>query len=183
MPQDEPGVDIEEVYRVVGALMAAATRLEWTLMDAVTALTRSPLTSLVVRGQRGTSLVRAAKRLLVGGVGSTLEDEAGGRTDRLGLMSAHDTQSYLDALGRAERLLDQRDEVAHSLWLANAVPGGVMSQRRRTAGVDERTWTLIELEQLRQDLANVECDIFICNWNTDGSHSQRLDPREGDVTG
>src|SRR4051794_26250142 len=118
MPEEQP-MDLGEVYRLVGAIMAAATHLELSLANAVSRLSRSPLTSLIVQGERGTTLVRMASRLLQRGIGSVGDDEASGRTERLGLLSQEDTDEFLRALRDAKSLFARRDEVAHSFWLAN----------------------------------------------------------------
>src|SRR4051794_33380533 len=68
---EDASVDINEVYRAVGAVMAAATQLEWGLMAAVTSLSRSPLTHVLVEGMRGSNLIQMATRLLNRGIGST----------------------------------------------------------------------------------------------------------------
>jgi hypothetical protein len=175
-------VAIADVHRAIGAVVVAATSLELGLAQAVASLTRSPLTTIVVQGERGTTLVRMAKRLLKRGVGSTAADESSGRTKRLGLISAADTAAFEEALTRAERLLDTRDEVVHSMWVANlGQPGLIHAERRTRSTTSIREWTLAELERLRQDLANVQVDIFISNWNTDGSGMPRSAPRQGDV--
>jgi hypothetical protein len=176
-------VDINEVHRLVGAIVAAATVLERQLTSAVASLSRSPLTTIVVQGERGTSLIRMAQRLLKNGIGSVGDDEASGRTERLGLLSQADTDTFLAALRDAERLLDQRDAVAHSMWLANIEKSHIDAVRVTRSAQTTRRWTLPELERLRQDLANVAHDIFTCEWNTSGSGMDRIQPREGDVSG
>lgn len=178
-----PPPDISEIHRAVGAVIAATTRLEWTLAGAVASMTRSPLTGVLVQGERGSTLVQMATRLLLRGIGSTPEDAASGRTERLGLVSLADTNEYLRALKEADRLMKVRDELAHSLWLANTQPGSIQAQRRTRAKETVRDWTVEEIDRLRQDLANVDLDIFICDWNTCGSGMQRMEPRQGDVVG
>lgn len=174
---------IGDIHRAVGAVIGATTRLEWTLADAVASMTRSPLTSVLVQGERGSTLVQMARRLLLRGIGSTAEDEASGRTSRLGLVSLDDTNEYLRVLRDAERLMKERDELAHSLWLANIQPGSVQAQRKTRTSQTTRDWTVAEIDELRQSIANVDCDIFICNWNTSGSGMARMEPRQGDVFG
>lgn len=170
-----------DVHRAVGAIVAGATSLELQLANAVSSLTRSPLTSILVQGERGSTLIGMARRLLERGIGLTQEDEASGASSRLGLISAEDTLAFMETLSRAERLLGSRDDVVHSLWLANVDPGRVHGQRTTRSKQYMRTWTMDELGRLRQDLANVAADVFICTWNTSGSGMQRLAPREGDV--
>lgn len=174
-------IDINDVHRAIGAIVAAATRLELALANAVTSLSRSPLTSIVVQGERGAALVAMARRLLERGIGSSPEEEASGKTERLGLVSATDTRLFKEALSEADRLLRARDEVAHSLWLANLEPGRIHGQRTTRSKQHARAWTLSELERLAQELANCEADLFICTWNTSGSGMDRLEPRTGDV--
>jgi hypothetical protein len=180
-PPDAKHVSLSEVHRLIGAIVAEATALELQLADAVTSLSRSPLTSLVVQGERGRALVGMARRLLRRGIGSTDRDERSGATERHGLISADDTKTFEEALKRAERFLDRRDEVVHSLWLANLESDRIHAQRKTRSKQQVRTWTLEEMNRLRQDLANVATDIFICSFNTDGSGMQRMDPRQGDV--
>lgn len=175
------GLEIGEVHRAIGAIVAGATRLELGLAQAVMSLSRSPLTSIVVQGERGSALIGMARRLLEKGVGSSHEDEISGRSSRLGLISAADTGAFQEALSRAERLLRARDEVVHSLWLANLEPGRVHGQRTTRSKQYTRAWTMRELERLAQDLANAEADVFVCTWNTSGSGMERLEPRQGDV--
>lgn len=170
-----------DVHRVIGAIVSIATSLELQLANAVTSLSRSPLTSILVQGERGSTLIGMARRLLERGIGSSLEDETSGKSTRLGLISAEDTLAFKDALSRAETLLGSRDAVVHSLWLANVDPGRLHGQRTTRSRQYVRAWTMEELDRLRQDLANVEADIFICTWNTSGSGMERVAPREGDV--
>jgi hypothetical protein len=77
--------------------------------------------------------------------------------------------------------MERRDELAHSVWLANLEPGTMQAHRRTRSKTTTRRWTVPEIDQLRQDLANVELDVFICNWNTSGSGMERIEPRTGDV--
>jgi hypothetical protein len=178
-----PLPDIGDIHRAVGAVIAATTRLEWTLADAVASLTRSPLASVLVQGERGSTLTQMAKRLLLRGIGSTAEDERSGRTSRLKLVSLADTNEYLRVLKEAERLMKERDELAHSLWLANIQPGSIQAHRKTRSSQTTRDWTVAEIDSLRQSIANVDCDIFICSWNTSGSGMERIEPRQGDVSG
>jgi hypothetical protein len=175
-------INIEDVYRAVGAVMAAATQLEWGLMNAVTSLSRSPLTHALVEGERGATLVQMAKRVLDRGIGSTFEDQASGRTERLGLVSYEDTQAFHEVLNRASRLFEERDLLAHSVWLANTAPSDTITgHRRRRSKTDQRTWTVESLLRLRQELVNAEHDLFVCSWNTSDAGMERLGPRQGDV--
>ena len=95
-------VQINEVHRAIGAIVAAATNLELNLVDAVVALSRSPLTRIVVQGERGNTLIGMGRRLLDRGVGSHFEDEVSGRSARLGLVSAADTSAFREALADAD---------------------------------------------------------------------------------
>jgi hypothetical protein len=178
---DTAPIPISEVHRSIGSIVAAATSLELTLGEAVSSLTRSPLTALLVQGERGGTLIGMACRLLDRGIGSTEDEERSGKTRRLGLLSAEDTALFQVALAQAETLLKGRDNVVHSLWLANMEPGVIHGQRTTRARQYVRRWTLAELERLRQDLANAQADIFICSWNTSGSGMSRMEPRTGDV--
>jgi len=186
-PTESPepqGVDVAEVHRAVGAVVAAATGLEWALVEAVKYLTRSQLTSVLVQGERGSKLAQIAKRLLLQrGIGPSLEDDANTYWNQpLDPISHADTEAFLKALKEAERCLEQRDEVAHSLWLAKTEQAGVIEARRRTHSTEKtRQWRVEELEQLRQDFGNVTMDIWICIWNTSGIGTGRIDPRQGDV--
>ncbi|QGN58856.1 hypothetical protein [Nostocoides sp. HKS02] len=175
------GLDVSDLHRAIGAIVANATSLELQLANAVTSLSRSPLTSILVQGERGSTLIGMARRLLDRGIGSSLQDETSGRSSRLGLISAEDTLAFKEALSSAETLLASRDAVVHSVWLANVDPGRVHGQRTTRSKQYVRAWTMEELGRLRQDLANVETDIFICTWNTSGSGMGRLAHREGDV--
>lgn len=181
MNEQVPLIDIHEVHRAVGAIAAAASNLELCLADAVTSLTRSPLTSIVVQGERGNTLVEMCRRLLDRGIGSTREDEAIGRTSRLGLVSATDTEDFHEVLKACAALFRRRDEVVHSIWLANFEPGELRGSRTTRARKVTKAWTLIELEQLRQELANAQYDVFACAWNTSGSGMPLMDCRTGDV--
>lgn len=181
MTQFDEHVEISEVHRAIGAIVAAATTLELGLASAVTSLSRSPLTSIVVQGERGNALIGMARRLLDRGIGSSEDDEASGRSARLGLVSASDTDAFREALAADERLLRARDEVVHSNWLANLEPGKLHGQRTTRSRQYMRIWTLAELERLRQDLANAQVDVFICAWNTSGSGMSRMDRRQGNV--
>jgi len=126
-------------------------------------LARSPLASLLVQGERGSTLVGMARRILDRGIGSTEDEERSGKTQRLGLLSSEDTAMFRVALAQAETHLKGRDDVVHSLWLGNMEPGVIHGQRTTRTRQYLRRWTLAELERLRQDLANVQGDIFICS--------------------
>jgi hypothetical protein len=179
--RDDELVQIDDVHRAIGAVVAAATALEQALAEAVASLTRSPLTALVVQGERGSALAGMARRLLTKGIGSSEEDENSGRSERLGLISAADTAAFLRTLATAELLFRARDDVVHSLWLANLEPGQLHGQRTTRSKQYLRAWTLAELEKLRQDLANARTDLLTCEWNTSGSGMERLRSRDGDT--
>lgn len=172
------------LHTAIGGIVTAATGLELALGDAVVGLTRSPLTDLVVQGERGSALIGMARRLLDHGIGSSEEDETSGRTQRLNLISAQDTAAFHEVLKDAERLLRARDEVVHSdwLWLVEedqryVLEGHRKARSRRYA----RRWTFDELERLRQEMMNARVDLFICSWNTSGAPLDRMEPRVGDV--
>lgn len=179
----EPSGD--ELSHVVGAIVIATTRLELSLGEAVTSLSNSALTSLLVRGERGSTLIRMCKRLLIDGVGSTTEDEQSGRTARLALMSHEETARFIDLLNAADNLLGLRDHVVHSMWLPADDGSGYQGRRLTRSRADSRDWTLEKLWRLRQDIVNASVDIFIASWNATSRASgiDRIDDRPGDVVG
>jgi hypothetical protein len=178
---DVPSLD--DVHRLIGAIVAATTMLEQQLASAAASLSRSPVTIHIVQGERGNTLIQMCRRLLKNGVGSVGDDEPSGRTLRLGLISEADTTEFLAALTRAEALLKERDAVTHSLWLANVEGSGIQAFRTTRSSRSVRTWTLDELERLRVEIRNAWHDIYTSEWNTSGSGMPRLNPRQGDVMG
>lgn len=174
-------IDINEVHRLVGAVAVGATKLELGLTDSVASLTRSPLTSIVVQGERGTTLIEMCRRLLDRGVGSSEEDEESGRSDRLQLISAMDTKTFKSVLKTCEILLRQRDDVVHSYWIANLAPGQLTGARTTRAKKYTRTWKIAELEVLCQGLESAADYLFVSTWNTSDSGMPRIKPRGDDV--
>lgn len=190
MPDDLEGeaggldpVPADDLHRAIGAVVAAMAHLEFGLSNAVTSLTHSPLTSLVVQGERASTLVAMCERLLNRGLGSSAEDEVSGRTERLGLLSHADTQSFLSVLKDIKRLNGERDHVVHSMWLPSDT-GGFSGHKVTRTKHDVRVWNLERLERLRQDIANATADVFIATWNATSTQSgmERMEERHGDVS-
>lgn len=181
---DEPESprNVNEVHEAVGAVIVAATELELRLADAVASLTRSPLATLIVQGERGTGLIRMCRNLLKDGIGSTQEDQRSGRTERLKLLSFEETEKFLVLLQTAERLLGDRDFVAHATWLdfGEGLEGHKVSRTARR----REDWPVAKLRRIAQDLRNATADVSIAAWNVDSdlwSGMPRQSERQGDV--
>jgi hypothetical protein len=176
-------VPARSLYEAIGAVVAATTALEFTLAQAVSSLTNSPLTSILVQGERGGTLVRMCQRLLKDGIGSSAADQQTGRTERLKLLSHEETERFLGLLTVITKLMDQRDHVVHSMWVPVENGTGFHGQRITRSRRDSREWTLQKLWQLRQDLANATHDIFTASWNATSQWTglERIEERQGDV--
>jgi hypothetical protein len=156
-----------ETHRQVGAICWAATHLELELMDAVAELARSQHVQAVVQGERGTTLIRWIERML---------------KDRV--VSVKEAGELAALIRRADRLLNDRDEVVHSVWLFTnqTTPGHVTGARTRRSGTTQREWHPDDLEQLRQDLEDVQFDISVAVHNAlaDEQGNARM-PRRGEA--
>jgi hypothetical protein len=180
-----PRFEPSSLPEAIGAVVMATSALEFQLMHVVTGLTQSPLTLICVRGMRGSSLVHMAMRLLKHGVGSTAEDQASGRTDRLGLLSHEDTDHFARLLRNVEGLIDKRDSVAHSMWLTVSDDGTHRGVRMR-ANPEQSEWTMEGLRELRQQIVNATHDLFVESWNATSMQSgmERMERRGSmDVVG
>lgn len=139
-----------ETHRQVGAICWAATHLELKLMDSVAELARSQHVQVVMQGERGATLIKWIERMLKDHV-----------------VDASFTAELTSLAKRASRLLEDRDEVVHSVWLFTneTTPGHITAARTRRSGTAQREWHPDDLEQLRQDLEDVELDISIAVHN------------------
>lgn len=171
----------------IGGIVIATARLESQMKSCVASLTKSPLSSIVVQGISQRTLCGMAKRLLERGIGSTAQDAAEGRTERLGLIPHEDTLYYLEQIAIAEGLFDKRDRLVHANWFPDdTAVGGFVAQIQRTKGSAEQ-WTVAELLELRQAVVNVTHDLFAVSWNSDAMDNgmDRMDYRNpgSDVQG
>jgi hypothetical protein len=182
---DGPSLSRDDLYRAVGSIAAATTLLEFALAGAVSSLTQSPLTSILVQGERASTLTRMCRRLVEDGIGSTAHDEKSGRTSRLGLLSFADTQAFLAILKQVDALIGERDHVVHSIWLPSDAEDTFLGQKITRSTRDSREWTLEKLERLRQNIVNAQVDVFIAAWNAtaDASGMPRTPIRVGDAIG
>lgn len=141
----------------------ATTLLERALADLVVALTDSPATTRIVRGERGSTLTRMVSRLLEDQ--TTLFPEA---FPESGYKTSAVAATIGDLAKRAGKLVEQRDEVAHSTWYVFTAGGADAHAVRITRGKAEpghRDWTLEELDALTQAILNLATDIENAIWN------------------
>jgi hypothetical protein len=103
---------------------------------------------------------------------------------RDGVVDLEASTELVELTRRAGRLLEDRDEVVHSVWLFTnqTTPGHVTGARTRRTGTAQREWHPDDLEQLRQDLEDVELDISIAVHNAlaDEQGNARM-PRRGEA--
>jgi len=136
-------------------------------MDAVAELARSQHVQVLVQGERGSTLIRWIERML---------------KDRVVDIEAATELATLTK--QASRLLEDRDEVVHSVWLFTnqTPPGHVSGTRTRRSGTAQREWHPDDLEQLRQGLEDLELDLSIAVHNAlaEEQGNARM-PRRGEV--
>jgi hypothetical protein len=138
-------IDLNEVHRQVGAICVAATRLQWELEDTVVSLARTDRIAALVQGERNDNLARWIDRLIKQYESDNPRSAA-----------------LIEAVNSARRLLDQRDLVVHSVWLLkNTTPGHVTGTRTRRTQIESRLWSLVELEQLRQEMEKAPVDLYL----------------------
>ena len=150
----------------IGLLVLETSHLEMQLATCVTSLSQSPLTSIIIRGERGTALVEMALRLLDEGIGSSAEDQASGRTQRLDLISHSDSENYRAALKSARGLLDVRDRLAHGLWILREGDNDrfeITIRRRNKVTVE--TWTTAQLVEHLDKVRLAGQALFVADWN------------------
>jgi hypothetical protein len=135
-----------ETHRQVGAICWAATHLELELMNSVAELARSPHVQVVAQGERGATLISWIERML--------KDQ---------VVDTNFTAELSSLIKRASRLLEDRDNVVHSVWLFTnqTTPAHITAARTRRSGTAQREWHTDDLEQLRQDIEDVQLDISI----------------------
>ena len=169
MSAEPESVNRDDLHRAIGGVVTSATILEVSLAQCVVNLSGSPLSMLLVQGERGSTLIRMLDKLLKA-VGSTDADESAGRPAEVGLMSAADTEAFRTALKSARHLLEQRDNVVHSIWGDDGVqPRPSASPANQEAATRSAGGRLEQLHELEHDLGRVESVLFEVSGEFDAS--------------
>lgn len=184
LPVPDGPLPVDELHRFVGAIVAATTHLEFGLSHTVTSLTRSPLTLLLVQGERASTLIRMCKRLIERGLAMTAEEERAGKTPSFAMIDSKEAQEFVQLLKRIESLVGDRDHIVHSLWLPSEDAAGFAGHKITRSSQDVRMWNRERLQQLRQDLEDAATDLFIATQNaTRPADAARLPTRRDVAAG
>jgi hypothetical protein len=183
MPYSRPK-EIAELYEAIGSVVVAATTLERSLTDFVVELSTVPTTHILVRGERGQTLLAMAERLLKEVWGSSAQDQQSGRTARLGLISYEDTVRIGEMLKRAEVLFTARDRIVHSVWFREQ-DGRIMGSRqtRSSSSIVRSPGTVDECHRFGQDMHNLAIDLMTASANLNARRTgmQPVAERDPDV--
>lgn len=131
------------LYEVLGAIVAEATRAETALMHLVSTMLGGDATRgwYAFRGERSSSLLGIGRRL-----NERWESPFAGEV--------------ADLFKATQKYMDQRDSVVHSewLWFADRLEEPEATRSRRS-GTTVRVWKAEELRRLHQDLRNLTWDL------------------------
>ena len=133
--------DFDTLYRHVGSICVRATDLEHELEDSVVLLAGGLHTDSIVRGQRGSNLISALRRLMNDGA-----------------VSSRDTERIRTLAKRSEKLLGARDQIVHSVWMKTNQnePGFITGTHTKASKTTQTMWSLEMLAQVRRDLEETQ---------------------------